>query len=141
MPYFSVLVTRDATESAVIPVSTVDPCIANVNAMALELAVLPEHQHRFTVDEGNDHEPYLGDERNAADEIDEERYLALIGQGPSSLSKEALLRLLTAIDEMFTDDANWSVADLDGYCEVAEAVGHTPEEKALTCRDNEPTDD
>ena len=49
----------------------------------------------------------------------------------------AVLRLLLAVDQLFSADPEWGADDLDGYMEVARAVGHVPAPGALFEGDEE----
>ncbi len=92
--YFAVRVTRDATETAVVPVMASRP--EDAGDKAITQSSKPRWTSAFRLDEGNFHTPYLADTvENCTAEISREEFLALSTRagGPVVSPQDTLLLL------------------------------------------------
>lgn len=77
--FFRVLVTRDATESALIPVSANSPAEAGEIATSRETTTANSHLFQVN-DSASESGAYLGDPEEDVTEIDEKEHLALVAK-------------------------------------------------------------
>lgn len=55
--------------------------------------------------------------------------------------EQVAIAFLRSVENMFKSDANWSVADLDGYLELAELANHRPDPDAMEVEEVEILDE
>lgn len=114
--FFQILVTRDTTESALIPVAAESPFRATQYATSTEAS--KEFGHLFKVNEENLNElPYMGSPEEDIMEISEETYVELLAQskrGSPARRKSRIVELRAELQFLETQEENEALEQASG---------------------------
>jgi hypothetical protein len=124
--YFQVLVTRDCTESALIPVVATGASAAGEKACSR--AVVAQNHSRFAYNDGSAHdeEVYLGSDEEDVEEITKAEYETMLAPGAAPSLVSILQELIADIERtggiVRNEDGNYAPAADEEWSDLAITV-------------------